>query len=69
MSATDNCFVHRTHVNPNRALRDQASFSTVLHLCCHKAQHILAAPEELNPSRIVDAGLRFVETLLQRLSD
>lgn len=57
-----------THINPNWALGDQANLSTVLHLCCHESQHILAASEELKSSRVVDAGLCFVEALLWNVS-
>jgi hypothetical protein len=57
-----------THIDPNWALRDQTGLRTVLQLCCHESQHILATTEELNSSSIVNAGLCLVETFLCEFS-
>ena len=53
-----------TYINPDRALRDQVRFCTVLQLRSDQPQHILATPKKLKARGIVDISLSFVETFL-----
>ena len=53
-----------TYINPDRALRDQIRFCTVLQLRSDQPQHILTTTKKLKARGIVDISLSFVETFL-----